>query len=420
MVPGLVAGLDELWRRFGRLPWAKLWEPAIHLAERGYRLTGSRAYSIAASKDLLLATPDGCVIFAPGGQLPGEGELFRQPALAATLTHIAEEGGRWFYEGPWATRCVETVRAAGGVLGIDDLARYQATWEAPHDGDYLGHRITTTSGPHAGGRQLLHALGIAEALDLHERPHPAGDGRSMVDQVLAGQHVLSCAGIDADPESLGPDSLSKQAALLDRPHAAAIAQAIRARREPSPTGADGGSHNVIAADRDGLIIAGIHTSNSPPWGRTGLFIDGVPLNSSGASLRLHLAEPGGRCFAVGGAYIVQRGSQVVLAAAAIGRGLFAANFQNVMNVVAYGMTADASVRLPRWGVGPVSDHGEKLRAVPVDNFDSAVLDALARVCPVTGPTRTDDRGQWTALDVADDFRAVLDPRGVAYRRIGRL
>jgi gamma-glutamyltranspeptidase/glutathione hydrolase len=123
-VPGVPAGLGELHRRFGRLPWHEVVAPSISLARSGVPLPAAQAGTLAAVAPALLPG-DGASVYAPGGRLLGGGELLHHPGLDAALTMLAERGPAAYYTGGIGAALVDAVRAEGGVLGPDDLAAYR-------------------------------------------------------------------------------------------------------------------------------------------------------------------------------------------------------------------------------------------------------------------------------------------------------
>ena len=153
LVPGFLAGLEALWRRFGALRWADLWAPARHFAREGFPLSPAFGRALVRRQGVLLRTPEGRAIFAPAGALPAAGDVFRQPALARTLERVAADGAAALYPGDWAARAAAAVGGAGGRLGVADLARYEARWVAPLTGTYLGHAVRVAPPLTMGGRR---------------------------------------------------------------------------------------------------------------------------------------------------------------------------------------------------------------------------------------------------------------------------
>jgi gamma-glutamyltranspeptidase/glutathione hydrolase len=123
-VPGVPAGCGEVHRRWGRLPWQRVVEPAVTLARSGVLLPAAQARTLVAVAPALLPG-EGANIYAPTGRLLEGGELLHHPGLDAALDALAEEGPSVFYTGRLGQLLVDTVRARGGALGPADLAAYR-------------------------------------------------------------------------------------------------------------------------------------------------------------------------------------------------------------------------------------------------------------------------------------------------------
>jgi gamma-glutamyltranspeptidase / glutathione hydrolase len=142
-VPGLPRGLGALHERFGRLPWPRLVEPALRLANEGVVMPPAHAACLAMLGPVFTMQPDGERIYAPAGHLLETGELLAQPGLAAALELVADEGADSVYEGSIA----ESLTAVEGVpVTAADLARYEPRWEPPAEASWLGRRILTRGG----------------------------------------------------------------------------------------------------------------------------------------------------------------------------------------------------------------------------------------------------------------------------------
>jgi gamma-glutamyltranspeptidase/glutathione hydrolase len=143
-VPGVPAGLGALWKRFGRLPWPRLVEPALRLARAGVVMPPAHAACLAMLAPVYTMQPEGRAIYAPGGELLGSGELLDQPGLARALEVLAAEGAASVYRGSLAEALL------GGVDGVaitrSDLETYEASWNEPVAVEYAGTRFLTRSG----------------------------------------------------------------------------------------------------------------------------------------------------------------------------------------------------------------------------------------------------------------------------------
>lgn len=163
-VPGLPAGLDALWREYGRLPWARLVEPALRLAREGTDLPGRHASCLAMLEPVMTLNRGG-ELYAPGGRLLQPGERLHQPGLVAALETVAEEGAASVYRGSIA----EGLLAVPGlVVAGGDLAGYEARWTEPVQVGYAGTRFLTRSGL-SGVPALLHRLPRLAGLSATER-----------------------------------------------------------------------------------------------------------------------------------------------------------------------------------------------------------------------------------------------------------
>jgi gamma-glutamyltranspeptidase / glutathione hydrolase len=166
-VPGLARGLGALHARFGHLPWQRLVEPALRLAREGVVMPPAHAACLAMLGPVFTMQPDGERIYAPAGRLLEAGEKLEQPGLAEALELLAEEGAASVYEGSVA----ELLTALDGVpVTAEDLARYEARWEAPAEVAWLGRRVLTRAGL-SGVPATLERLPRLRGLDGTARVH---------------------------------------------------------------------------------------------------------------------------------------------------------------------------------------------------------------------------------------------------------
>jgi gamma-glutamyltranspeptidase/glutathione hydrolase len=163
-VPGVVAGWETLHRRFGRRPWAKVLERAVDLAGNGFPASPGLASATQAHRDLLAKDPGANKLFLENGPLVAGG-LFRQPALAATLSKIAEEGASGFYQGKVAQSLAAYVRSQGGALAEDDLRGCKPEWVKPLALPYRGLDVRVMP-PNSFGLYMLLQLAALSDIDL--------------------------------------------------------------------------------------------------------------------------------------------------------------------------------------------------------------------------------------------------------------
>ncbi len=168
-VPGLLRMFEMTHKAHGKLPWKRLFAPAIHHAEEGFTISKRLARMIAASNALDAFAPTKAYFLNPDGTPKPAGTLLRNPALARTFRHLAEKGADAFYKGPIADAIANTVATASrnpGAMTSEDIAAYRPVKRAVICRPYRGARICTMGPPSSGGVTLLQILGILENFDL--------------------------------------------------------------------------------------------------------------------------------------------------------------------------------------------------------------------------------------------------------------
>ncbi len=193
-VPGVPAGLDALWQAHGRLPWARLVEPALRLARDGVPMPPAHAACLEMLAPVLTMDA-GQRIYAPAGRLLREGELLRQPGLVAALESLAAEGGAAAYRGTLGQALLRLSDERGGAMTAADLESYDVSWSEPVETPWLGSRFLTRGGLSA----------VAPALDRLPRLRGLTPAERLVVLVdaLAGEvgpetHTTNLVAVDAD------------------------------------------------------------------------------------------------------------------------------------------------------------------------------------------------------------------------------
>ncbi|MFU1476577.1 gamma-glutamyltransferase [Roseovarius sp. C7] len=167
--PGTPALLEEAHRRWGTQGWAKLFQPAITLAEEGFDVSPRLAASIAGDAERLGRFAETAAYFLPGGEPLQQGQRLRNPDYAQTLRLLAGQGAESFYTGDVARDIVQTVRNAPGnpgVLSEADLALYRVKERPAICADYRGYDICGMGPPSSGAVAVGQTLGLLRAYDL--------------------------------------------------------------------------------------------------------------------------------------------------------------------------------------------------------------------------------------------------------------
>ncbi|MGB0891012.1 MAG: gamma-glutamyltransferase [Flavobacteriaceae bacterium] len=167
-IPGTVAGVFAAHKKFGSLPMSEILKPVIALAKRGVivtkkqeaRIKKYRHYFPKANKDTILLDKEW-----------KENDTIKYNALAETLTRIQLNGRDEFYKGETAKRLVAFMQANGGIMTLEDLAKYQAQWRTPITFNYDGLRVISMSPPSSGGICLAQIMNGIEPFDLHKYGH---------------------------------------------------------------------------------------------------------------------------------------------------------------------------------------------------------------------------------------------------------
>ncbi|MDH5536083.1 MAG: gamma-glutamyltransferase, partial [Betaproteobacteria bacterium] len=164
-VPGCVAAWIALSEKFGKLPFADLFEPAIKYAADGYMVSPTIARLWAKQVPALKGEPGFAEAFMPRGRAPQPGEKFAFPAQAKTLKRIAETRGEAFYHGELAEKIAAFARDCGAALTLDDLAAHTNDWVEPIGVDYRGYTLLEIP-PNGQGIAAQIALGILENFEM--------------------------------------------------------------------------------------------------------------------------------------------------------------------------------------------------------------------------------------------------------------
>ncbi|AFJ33583.1 MULTISPECIES: gamma-glutamyltransferase family protein [Mycobacterium] len=286
-VPGAVSAWTELHSKFGKLPFERLFEPAISYGRNGFLVSPTVAEQWAAQVPLFERQPGFAEAFLPGGRAPKPGERFSLPDHAATLEAIATTRGEAFYRGALAAKLEAHASAHGGVMRGSDLAAHRADWVGTVDGGYRGYTVHEIP-PNGQGIVALIALGILERFDMASLPPDSADSVHLQIEAVklafadAQAYVADIEHMPLRPEHLlDTDYLAQRAALIDR-----------ARAKPASAGAPtGGTVYLTAADAAGMMVSMIQ-SNYMGFG-SGVVVPGtgISLQNRGANFLAKKGHP---------------------------------------------------------------------------------------------------------------------------------
>lgn len=167
-VPGTVAGIFEVHRKFGSLPMADILAPVIALAEKGIVVTKKQADRFKGYRESILETNGGHTTFPIDAR---EGDTIRFPALGNTLRRMVQNGQDGFYKGETAETLANFIQEKGGYMTTEDLAKYEAKWRQPIIFQYKDLRIISMSPPSSGGVTINQIFKMIEPYELSEFGH---------------------------------------------------------------------------------------------------------------------------------------------------------------------------------------------------------------------------------------------------------
>ena len=334
-VPGCLAGYLHVHERLGRLPLADVVAPAVRLAADGVVLTEMQAYLVQLLWPILERSEGGRRIYAPEGEPAGVGERLVHADLADFLTRLgAGDRGATFYSGALAEQIAADMAADGGLVTVEDLARYDVVEREPLAVDYRGHRVLTNPPPSFGGSLIALGLSLLEAEGpLPERGSPE-HARALVDSMIE----------------------------TDR------------RR-----GATSGTTHVSVADGEGNV-ASMTTSNGEGSGYvvpgTGVMLNNMLGEDDLHPQGFHAAPPGERVASMMSPTLVTRGDDVRLVVGSGGsKRIRTTLIQVVSALVDHDVSVEEAIESPRlhWD-------GEMVQAEP--GWSPAALAALRERWPV--------------------------------------
>ncbi|MBE0614445.1 MAG: gamma-glutamyltransferase [Burkholderiales bacterium] len=287
-VPGCVSAWSTLSGRFGKLPFADLFEPAIAYARDGYMVSPTIAGQWAKQTQELQVQPGFKEAFMPKGRAPLPGEKFSFPDQAKTLELIAESHGEAFYRGDIVRKIAAHAKEHGALMIAADFAAHLSDWVEPLAQDYRGYTLQELP-PNGQGIAALMALGILQHFDVASYPVDSADSVHLQIEAMK----IAFADIYryvSDPRTMEV----RNAELLDPAYLKGRAKLIdmkRAQDFKHGTPPKGGTVYLTAADASGMMVSFIQ-SNYMGFG-SGVVVPGtgVSLQNRGHTFSLQPGHP---------------------------------------------------------------------------------------------------------------------------------
>ncbi|UGV24410.1 gamma-glutamyltransferase [Rhodopseudomonas boonkerdii] len=392
-VPGTVAGLALALEKYGsgRFTLANLLQPAIALARDGFILTDDGADTLPDWHRRLARWPSSKPIFSRAdGTSLRDGDKLIQTDLADTLTVIAQQGPRGFYEGPIAEKLVDGINKAGGIFTLDDLKTYQPLLREPVRGSYRGYDIVSMPLPSSGGTVLLETLNILEGFPMNEMQQGTAPSLHLLIEAMKrayadrARYLGDPAFVNAPITTLtSKDYAAKQRSTIDPMRATSWSDALT----PKPPREGQNTTHYSVVDSAGNAVSNTTTLNFS-YG-LGLVPEGtgVLLNnelddftaSPGASnayglvgYEANLPGPGKRPLSsMTPTIVLKDGKPVLVTGSPGGSRIISTTLQVIVNVIDYKMDVMSAVAAPRLHHQWLPDE------VRIENgFAEPVLDAL--------------------------------------------
>lgn len=366
-VPGTVAGMAKAHEKYGSLPWRDLVQPAVDLAEKGFRITERQASEFTKYHEVFVKYSTQLTALT-GKAVWKAGDLFIQSELAHTLKRIQQEGRKGFYEGEIAALIVAEMERGNGMMTLEDLKSYEAIWRTPIIGTYKDLRIISMPPPSSGGIALLALFQSVEAFPLKEWGFQAE--KTVQVMVEAERRVYADRAVhlgDPDFWKVPQEQLTNKTYNVERMTSmsfdqATLSSAIQAG-ELEGYESEETTHYVIV-DQWGNAISATTTLNDSYGSKVIVGGAGFLLNNEMDDFSVKPGTPnmyglvGGKANAIEGnkrmlssmtpTIIEKDGKLYMVVGTPGGSTIITSVFQTILNVVAFGMNMQEAVAAPRF------------------------------------------------------------------------
>ncbi|MEJ7667329.1 MAG: gamma-glutamyltransferase family protein [Casimicrobiaceae bacterium] len=409
-IPGAVSGWVALAQRYGTLPFADLFEPAIRYARDGYAVSPVVAQKWAAAVPLMPRGLGWHEHFLPQGRPPHIGERYASAAMASTLAKIAETRGEAFYRGELAQAMVAHANEHGSVHALSDFATHSMDWVMPLAQDYRDCTVHEIP-PNGQGIAALMALGILQEFDVasHRADSVVAQHLQIEAMKLAFADAYRYVG-DLRTMAVAP------MALLDREYLRSRARSIDVTHAQNFGPGDpprGGTVYLCAADQHGMMVSLIQ-SNYMGFG-SGVVVPGtgISLQNRGAGFVLEPGHPN----EVGGGkrpyhtiipgFVTRDGSPYAAFGVMGGPIQPPGHVQTLVRLIDYRMNPQASLDAPRWKVN--AGRSIDLESAASDELRSGLL-ALGHQMESVPDSYMDFGAGQMIVKTGAGYIAASDPR----------
>jgi gamma-glutamyltranspeptidase/glutathione hydrolase len=386
-IPGCAAGLELLQKKWGKLSWRELVKPAVGYARDGFAIGEKQIVEFQNKFDLVTRDPEAAKIYYPGGKVPTNNQLLKNPDLAQTMEILGDRGPQAFYEGTIAQRLVAASKKGGGAFAKEDFTKYRAREFPPLVQDYKNYRIFAGAPPITGGATVLLTLKSLEAKDWGQT-----DSMSLgrVEPVArAWQNIYPLVAPNfADT----PDREERIAKVFSKQSLTDLAKKVLAAEAPAPAETEevvpesAETTHFIVMDQAGNIVCATQ-SLSLHWGAavvgpgTGILLNNSLSNFGfGPKKYVNSAEPGKRPRSTMAPVIVtEKGKPVIALGSPASDRIPTGVYQVLSNLIDFGMEPVAAIDQPRFHLKRAKSPAEPKNELELEEgFDAALAEALKK------------------------------------------
>ena len=365
-VPGTVAGLFAA-HRYGKLPFSKLIEPAIALAEKGFILTEGEAWSLNTIQADLKKYNSILPVFYKENKWK-KGDTLFQKDLAATLKRIKQKGQDGFYKGETAKLIVEEIKRGNGIIDLNDLKSYTAKYRTPHEFSYKGYQIVSMPMPSSGGVLLNQMMKMIEGKDIGKMGFQSAEAVQLMTEVERRAYADRATYMgDADYFKVPVKSITSDAYLQNRMKdymaekatpSSQIKPGEHLRKESDET------THLSVIDKDGNAVSVTTTLNNSYGSRTvvghaGFFLNdemddfsikpGVPNMYGAIGGEANAIMPGKRMLSSMSPTIVLKDNKPYIVVGTPGGTTIPTQvFQTLVNIIDFGLSTEEAVYKPKF------------------------------------------------------------------------
>jgi gamma-glutamyltranspeptidase/glutathione hydrolase len=371
-VPGTVRGMHVAHRKYGKLKWAELIDPAVSLAKNGFPVTAG----LADRMNGVLAEPkvtnaEFIRVYGKGGSKTAKwvaGDTMTLPDLAATLALIRDNGPDGFYSGPTAEKVAAEMKRGNGIMTMIDLANYQAVERRSIATTYRGHTVHAPPLPSGGGVILLESLNILNEFDLAKQPRFSAPTIHLMSEAMR-RSFADRAKFMGDPAFnpsvdflISPEHAKARAATIDRTKASRSDTLPDSVRLTEPKERESTTHFSIV-DATGMAVANTYTLENSFGSRIVVTGAGFLLNNEMTDFNIrpgitdakgtvgtepNRIAPGKRMLSSQcPTFVAKDGKLLLVTGSPGGRTIPNTVLNIVVSVVDYGMDVQAAVDAPR-------------------------------------------------------------------------